>query len=140
MEMENDCYKFIWGFSEFDDEPNLQSINDIEVVYFRDSLRFKHNIPSFRGVTRGKDVGIDKYHLYIETGIYFKNFKQEKKHLQNLLNKFTEFIGSERIGIKVPEFNPKLDCYYNSELECYIAFKDFVENYSEENRCFPSRC
>ena len=107
-------YKFIWGVKSEDclsDEANLFSLNDIDIVY---------------------DNVDELYKLSIETIYKFQRKTDEVKYLENLLEKFTEFMKAAGLNIdktyEIKNF-PMLSMVAGSIPELYTNFKIFVNGY-----------
>lgn len=109
--------KFIWGVTSWDDmtsysTANLYTMNDIDIVYDR-------------------DTGL--YLLGIETAYLFENKYAEIKYLDNLLNKFTQFMVDNNFNIDCEYMlfmsGPEARCSAESIPELYIQFRIFVEGY-----------
>lgn len=119
----NDTHEFIWGIKSASDlsygEPDLYTMNDIDIVYDKESKM---------------------YSLSIETIYQFTNNQEgEKFYIQHLFNKLTEWMDS-----KGYDTNRELDIYdvftiglnINSEFESleelYATFKWLVKGFCGE--------
>ena len=110
--------KFIWGVKSWDDitskDANLYTMNDLAIVYNRKS---------------------EEYELELETIYHFSDGRKgEIKYLDELLNKFTDFVIAENYVI--PEDKLALWWIEDNEpwkadtiSELYIKFKVFVNGY-----------
>ena len=110
--------KFIWGVKSWDDlttqEANFFTLNDLDICYNRDTK---------------------KYLLGLETALQFKCVDEKITYLDNLMNKFENFMkDSENFQ---NSFDPYfLYLYNNGELfiadtltELYYKFKIFVNGF-----------
>lgn len=117
---ENKNLKFIWGIkSPFDlteSEPCLYTMNDIDICY---------------------DKKNKCYLLGVETGLMFKNKKEEFNYLKELLNKFSNYIKEKYGKIETPKYNlffkDITNTYFESEQECYAWFDIFVRGFAKQN-------
>lgn len=116
-----DTYEFIWGIKSIDDltdcEANYDTINDIDILYDKESKT---------------------YSLGIETIYEFGNEK-EKKYITKLFNELTKWMSSKGYNI-----TKELDFYdvftdglnINSEFESleqlYTTFKFMVKGFCSE--------
>ena len=109
--------KFIWGIKSYDDltsmPANFYTMNDIDITYSRKSKL---------------------YSLGIETSYLFDNGKfGEAEYLNNLLQKFTEFMQENNYKTNEPYDlwmeMPDINMFAESIPELYTNFKIFVEGY-----------
>ena len=110
-------FEFIWGIESGDDfyneEPNLFTVNDLDIVYHKDT---------------------NSYHLGVETIYRFMDGNEgEIKYLENLLDRFTAFIKEEKFIL--PENLLLAKTLVSNPFEAktipelYLRFKIFVEGY-----------
>lgn len=115
--LENDDMKFIWGVKSWDDlttqDANLYSMNDLSIVYDKEKK---------------------EYMLGIETIYFFNNKEDEIKYLEDLLDKFTEYVKENKYMInrdKMCLTNVESSEPWRAETisELYIRFKIFVNGF-----------
>lgn len=114
--------KFIWGKLSRDNisgstEANLFTMNDIDVVYCKDS---------------------HEYVLGIETIYQFNDEKDKINYLKDCLDAFTQFMVKNNFNItKKPDWNYVFANGTNSRFrtieDCYATFKMFVNAYCDVN-------
>ena len=118
-ENEYDCgdYKFIWGVKSpcglCESPACLHTMNDIDIVYSRESKR---------------------YVLNIETAYWFNEREEDViAYLQSLLNNFTKFMDSQKYNKNCPYrfWMSQPSRIFEAETipELYTNFKMFVEGY-----------
>lgn len=116
---ENDDMKFIWGIKSLDDlsisDACLYSMNDIELIYFKDSC---------------------KYALSIETIYQFEKEEDKIKYLKTCLDAFTKFMNKNGYDTERKPFWMDVFSYdYGTNMEfdsiedCYAMFKLLVNGY-----------
>lgn len=112
-----DNLKFIWGIKSWDDlsscDANLYTMNDIEILYDRDTK---------------------EYALDIETIYQFKDGKDgEVKYLDGLLNAFTKYMEENNLDMDEPFgfWNCQPNNFWRAKSipELYTSFRLFVEGY-----------
>ena len=123
-EYETKDMKWIWGIRTCTDfsssDASLYTMNDIDVIYFKNE---------------------NKYSVGIETMYVFDNKQAEYNYLNDLLNKFTEFMkyngydtGIEFSLYEVFTNGININSHFDSLEECYAAFKMFVNGFCIERR------
>jgi hypothetical protein len=120
---ENSTMKHIWGLKSYDDLSSapcgLMTMNDIDVTYLKDE---------------------NKYVLSIETIYMFNGEHGKYRYMEELLNKFSEFMKENNYDT-TKEFelfeadSININTHFDSIEECYAAFKMFVNGFcSLENK------
>lgn len=116
---ENNCgsMQFVWGVKSGDDltnsvEANLHTLNDIDIIYDRET---------------------GMYSLGIETAYIFESKKDEIEYLSNLLDLFSKYMIQHNYcqheAYNLWMINPKITLEAASIPELYAQFKIFVEGY-----------
>ena len=119
---ENEDFKFIFGIISYDDltsdKPNLLTMNDFDVIY---------------------DKKKKKYFMSVETSYTFvEGVKGERKYLNLILDKFTEWMKDNNYGIERNVFYELFTEGYNINTEfdsievLYATFKCFVKGFDYE--------
>lgn len=113
-----DNIQFVWGIKSWDDltsnEPNLYTLNDLDIIYNKDTKL---------------------YSLSIETVYQFKQGKVgEVNYLNDLLKKFTEYMEKNNYNTNELYFfqweQPKITLEAKTIPELYTQFRIFVEGYN----------
>lgn len=116
-EYETQSMKFVWGVKAYDDltdcDANLNTMNDIELIYLKDK---------------------NKYIVGIETIYGFESEDGKYDYLEYLLQKFADFMDEN--GYNTNEniyygyvFGKGLNSEFDSIEECYAMFKLLVSVY-----------
>lgn len=112
--------KFIWGVKSAhclsSENANLHTINDIDIVYSRETKR---------------------YYLNIETSYLFEEGQvgqaEYAEYLDGLLNEFTKFMEKNKHDIGKPctffQTVPVIECVSDNIPDLYSQFRIFVEGF-----------
>lgn len=116
---ENESIKLIFGVSSCECDVNLYTINDLEVIY---------------------DKQTKKYSISIEAIYQFDSIERQVKYLNGLLEKFTKYMTDNNFdkNYKISFYdifygNININCIANSIEECYARFKFIVEGFDRMN-------
>ena len=119
--LENDEIKFVWGIIGTGElsgkQPNLYTMNDIEIIYHKKEKR---------------------YYLDIETAYLFQTSDEECRFLRNCLSYFSNFMDENGLS-KMKPYNlfmsrPDINMAAESLEELYTNFRLFVDGFCLQNR------
>lgn len=118
--LENDDMKFIWGIKSWDclskgDVANLETMNDIDLIYLKDENR---------------------YILSIETMYGFDTEEHKMEYLKECLDEFTKFMkengydtDKKPFWMDVFSYAWNMNTHFDSIEDCYAMFKMLVNGY-----------
>lgn len=118
MEEFESKHEFIWGIPAYNEECNLSTINDFEIIYHKDE---------------------QKYTMFIETIYEFVNPEEEKNYLIDVCDKFTDWMDEKGYDrYKKISFNDLFykgyshDSEFDSIEDLYATFAMLVRTYVGE--------
>lgn len=115
--IENDDYMFVWGLYSVDmpeHKANMNTLNDIEVVYDKNEL---------------------EYMLNIDTHYNFKSHEDECDYLRDCLAAFTKYMDDNEVDKWEPTLFMSSPCTTTTDTieELYVNFKIFVDGFCSQN-------